>query len=189
MPRAGLDADVVVRRAAELLDDPATGELSLGAVAASLGVRTPSLYKHVDGLPGLRRGLVLRAKATFGQVLGQAAIGRSRDDAVVALSVAYRDWALAHPGQYALTVHAPAEGDEEDRAVSSTLVEVVYAVLAGYDLRGDDAVDATRFLRSTLHGFLALETGAGFRLPVDPERSFLRLVRGVVTALTSWERA
>jgi hypothetical protein len=50
-------------------------------------------------------------------------------------------------------------------------------------------VDATRFFRSALHGFVALETGGGFEMPVDLERSFARLVQSVVTALATWARS
>jgi hypothetical protein len=87
-----------------------------------------------------------------------------------------------------MTVRAPTPGDDEDIAVTATFLEVVFNVLAGYDLRGDDAVDATRFLRSALHGFVAIETGGGFGMPVDLERSYGRLVDSVVTALASWSR-
>ncbi len=187
MPRAGLDAAVVIERAAELLDESGTEGLSLSALAASLGVKTPSLYKHVDGTAGLQRGIMLRAKAAFGLVIGNAAIGRSRDDAIIGMSTAYRAWALAHPGQYPLTVRAPVDGDAEDEAASSAIVEVIFAVLAGYGLHGGDAVDATRFLRSSIHGFVALETGGAFGLPVDLERSFARLVDSVVVALSTWK--
>ncbi len=65
-------------------------------------------------------------------------------------------------------------------------MQIVIDVLVGYELRDDDAIDATRSLRSALHGFVTLETGGGFGLPVDIDRSFDRLVRGVVTALSSW---
>jgi hypothetical protein len=50
----------------------------------------------------------------------------------------------------------------------------------------DDAIDAIRALRSTLHGFVALESGGGFGLNVDIDRSFERLVRGITIALASW---
>jgi len=52
-----------------------------------------------------------------------------------------------------------------------------------------DAVDATRFLRASLHGFVALETGGAFEVPVDLERSFVRLVGSVVTTLAAWSRS
>ncbi len=189
MPRAGLDSAIVIERAAQLLDARPKDTLSLAALAESLNVRTPSLYKHVDGLAGLQRGIMLRAKTDLGHVMGQAAIGRSRESAITGMSLAYRDWALKHPGQYPLTVHAPEPGDDDDQEASSAITNVVFAVLAGYDLHSDDAVHATRFLRSALHGFVALETNGAFGLPVDLERSFTRLVNNVVTALAAWTRS
>jgi AcrR family transcriptional regulator len=186
VPRAGLDRAVVVERAGELLDQRPGDSLSLAVVAESLGVRAPSLYKHVNGLPGLHHGLVLHAKGALAGALREAVVGLSRDDAVTALADAYRRWALAHPGRYALTVRAPVAGDAEDQAVSDRLGSVIYTVLGGYGLKGDDVVDATRFLRSALHGFVALETGGAFALPVDLERSWRRAVRSVVAALAGW---
>nr|WP_256431856.1 TetR-like C-terminal domain-containing protein [Frigoribacterium sp. CFBP 13707] len=115
-----------------------------------------------------------------------AVVGRSGDDAVAALADAYRRWALTHPGQYPLTVRAPREGDADDLAVSERATSVVYTALDGYGLDGDDAVDATRFLRAALHGFVSLETSGAFALPVDLERSWRRAVQHVVAALAAW---
>ena len=62
-------------------------------------------------------------------------------------------------------------------------MQICADVLVAYDLGGDDAIDAIRALRSMLHGFVSLEAGGGFGLPVDIERSFGRLV-GAVVALS-----
>ncbi|EAR24710.1 putative transcriptional regulator [marine actinobacterium PHSC20C1] len=186
MPRAGLSTAAVVERAAQLLDEQGSESVSLADLAASFGVKIPSLYKHVDGVRGLQRGIMLSAKSDLTAVMEQAAVGRARDDAIRGMAVAYRNWALRHPGQYPLTVRAPVQDDADDVAVSTAIVAVVFTVLSGYGLRDDDAVDATRFLRSALHGFVSLETGGAFELPVDRERSFSKLVESVVTALAAW---
>jgi hypothetical protein len=55
-------------------------------------------------------------------------------------------------------------------------VDVMLAVLRGYGLEGDEAVHATRIVRAALHGFAALETGAGFGMPLDLDETFERLV-------------
>lgn len=189
MARAGLDAATVIDRAARMLDEQGREGLNLAALAASLGVKTPSLYKHVDGLPGLTRAVMLRAKGELGRVMGTAAIGLARDDAIVAMSFAYRRWALEHPGQYPLTVRAPVTGDDGDEKASSAILTVVLATLAGFDLHDDDAIDATRFLRSALHGFVSLESTGAFELPRDTERSFTNVVGSVVASLSSWNRS
>ena len=189
MPRAGLSSTAVLDEASRILDEQGSEGLTLASLADSLGVRIPSLYKHVNGMPAIQRGITIAGKPSLGRELGQAAIGKSRDDAVAAMSVAYRRWALEHPGQYPMTVRAPLDGDDEDLAASNALLTVVFRVLAGYGLQGDDAVDATRFVRAALHGFVALETGGGFEMPVDLERSFQRLVASLITALDTWSRS
>ncbi|MGV8912529.1 MAG: TetR/AcrR family transcriptional regulator [Rhodoglobus sp.] len=186
MPRAGLSTAAVIERAAQLLDEQGAESLSLADVAASFGVKIPSLYKHVDGVRGLQRGIMLSAKSDLTKAMEQAAVGRSRDDAIRGIAVSYRNWALQHPGQYPLTVRAPALDDADDATVSAASVSVIFSVLAGYGLQDDDAVDATRFLRSALHGFVSLETGGAFELPVDRERSFNKLVESAATALAAW---
>ena len=185
MARAGLSEDRVVVEAERIADEVGLSRLTLAALAESLGVRQPSLYKHIDGMDALQRSIAVRAKTELGEVLGRAAVGKAGDDAIRALSTAYRRWALEHPGRYSATVRAPQPGDTDDEAASAAVVGVVFDVLAGYDLHGIDAIDATRALRSMLHGFIALESSGGFGLPVDVDRSFERLVDGLVVALTS----
>jgi AcrR family transcriptional regulator len=176
----------VLEEAQRLADDVGLSQLTLAALAARLGVRQPSLYKHIDGIDALHRGLAIRAKHELADILARAAIGRERGEAITAIAHAYRAWARRHPGRYAAAQHAPAADDAEDIAASTTAVSVVIAVLDGYQLRDDDAIDATRALRSALHGFVTLELDGAFGLPVDIDRSYERLVRGLATALANW---
>lgn len=187
--RAKLSTDAVIAEAARLIDERGSEGLTLAAIADNLGVRIPSLYKHVDGMPAIQRGIRIVGKTGLANALAQAAIGKSRDDAITAMAIAYRSWALEHRGQYPMIMGAPAEGDEEDLAVSASLIKVIFEVLAGYEIRGDDAIDATRFIRASLHGFVALETTGAFEIPVNLERSFARLVESVVTALATWSKS
>ena len=169
-----------------MLDEPGSGGLNLAAIAASFGVRVPSLYKHVDGVEGLRRKVILQAKRSLTQALAQAAIGRSREDAVRGMAHAYRGWALEHRGQYPLAM-LPVDGtDPDETAVETAFLAVMTGVMAGYRLTDEDAIDAIRFLRSALHGFVSLETSGGFAMPRDIERSFSRVVASITTALDGW---
>ncbi|MEV1010114.1 TetR-like C-terminal domain-containing protein [Streptomyces sp. NPDC049881] len=186
MPRAGLNTERVVAEAAAMADETGTGRLTLAALAARLGVRQPSLYKHIDGLASLRQRIAVLAKNELADVLGRAAIGRARADALVAVAHAYRAWALEHPGRYQAAQRAPVPGDADDEAASARAVQVLATVMGGYGFGGDDAVDAIRSFRAALHGFVALETGGAFALPVDIDRSFDRLVRTLAAALADW---
>ncbi len=184
MPRAGLTEARVIDEAEQMADEVGLSHLTLAALAERLGVRYPSLYKHVDGMDGLQRGIAIRAKTELAGILARATVGRARGDAIVSLSHAYRNWALQHPGRYAAAQRVPTPGDTEAEAADWASVEIIGDVLAGYDLQGDDAIDATRVLRAALHGWVTLE--ATFVHPANIDRSFDRLVQGLATALANW---
>ena len=178
----------MVDRAEQIADELGLSGLTLAALAVTLGVRQPSLYKHVDGLSGLHRSISIRAKHELGDILARAAVGRSRHDAIESMARAYRHWALGHPGRYEAAQWAPDPGDEEDQTASLAPVQVCADVLAGYGLGGDDAIDAIRALRAALHGFVSIETSGGFGLPVDVDRSFDRMVGGLALSFEDWNR-
>jgi AcrR family transcriptional regulator len=183
VPRAGLSRAAVVDLGAQLADEAGHDGLTLAGVAARAGVRLPSLYKHVGGLDDLHRGVAVLAVGELGQQLRTAAVGRAGGDALRALAAAYRTYAQAHPGRYAATLRAPDPDDDEHGRAAATVVEVVFAVLRGYDLAGAELVHATRILRSSLHGFVALEAAGGFGLPDSVDETFTRLVDGLDAAL------
>ena len=176
MPRAGLDADAVVDAAARLADAEGLDAVTLARVARALGVRTPSLYAHIGGLDDLRRRLGARGARGLAVAMGEAAVGRSRGDALRAAAAAYRAYAHAHPGSYAAAQRPPDPRDTESATAAEAAVAVVRAILAGYGLEGDDAVHAARAVRAALHGFVSLEAAGGFGIPLDVDESFERLV-------------
>lgn len=185
MPRSGLSRVAIVAAAAEMTDQPGVGfdGLSLSDLATKLHVRTPSLYKHIAGLPAMRRDLTLLGLRDLYQRLAQACVGRSRDDAVRALAAAYRSFAFEHPGLYGAAVRAPDSIDPELVEESNRIVLLVLQVLEGFGLRGDDAVHGVRCVRSCFHGFVALEAAGGFGLPLDREETFRRLVNLLIDGL------
>ncbi|HEX2315049.1 MAG TPA: TetR-like C-terminal domain-containing protein [Thermomonospora sp.] len=182
MPRVGLSPEGVVDAAIALVDEEGPAVLTLAAVAARAGVATPSLYKHVRNLAELRRLLTLRVLDELTERLTTAALGRSRDDAVQALMRAYRSYVVDHPGRYAAMEQAP-DPDPRLQAASQRLLDVILAVLRGYDLAGADLVHAARCFRSAVHGFAVLEAAGGFGLPEDLETSYQRLTAMVIGGL------
>ena len=72
MPRAGLTERRVVDEAERIADEVGLSRLTLAALAERLGIRQPSLYKHVDGMDGLQRSLAVRAKTELADILTRA---------------------------------------------------------------------------------------------------------------------
>ena len=182
--RAGLDQASVVEAAVKLIDEEGIEQLSLGRLAERLGVRTPSLYNHVAGLPGLKHDLTLYCLHDLLDLILRSTVGKSRTEAIFALADAYRAYAREAPGRYALTVQAPDPGDQEVQALAQQLVDVVRAVLAPYRLSEEVAIHAIRGLRSIVHGFISLEVAGGFAMPVDLDASFHWLINLFISGLS-----
>jgi AcrR family transcriptional regulator len=181
--RRGLDRAQVVDAAVAIADADGLDAVTLARVAAALGVRSPSLYNHVDGRDALIRAIATRATGELAAALRRAATGRSGAQALVAVAQAQREYARRHPGRYAATVTAPAPGDVEHEAAAADAVDVLESVLGGAGLEGDEVIHAVRALRSAVHGFAAIEAARGFGLAVDIDDSFRRLVDALAIGL------
>ena len=183
MPRAGLDRAKVTAVAAALLDQEGADSLSLARVADELGVKSPSLYNHVDGLDGLIRSVALDGIEELADVCRTASMGRSGPDAVRSVLQAHREYATRRPGVYPLTQVARPD-DAEISEAGAKVVEPVLAVLASFGIEGDDLIHTARAVRSAVHGFCLLEATGGFGLDQDPDESFERLIELVCAGLS-----
>ena len=181
-----LDSTTVVQAAAELIEADGLEALSLGRLAKQLNVQTPSLYNHVDGLPGLYRELALLSTRDLGERMGAAAIGKSGPAAVLAVAEAYRVYVKDHYGLYMTGLRSSEHQTSisvELRAAQERVVQIALAVIASFGLQGEDALHAVRGLRSIVHGFATLEVAGGFGLPLDCDESFRRLINAFSAGL------
>ena len=99
---------------------------------------------------------------------------------------AYRAYALAHPGCYDTMLRASAPDEDDLRAAAQEILSMLFDIIAGYGVVGDKAIDAGRYVRGTLHGFVSLDPVGGFGLPRSLGRSFDQLVSAIDHALASW---
>jgi AcrR family transcriptional regulator len=175
--KVGLTIEDVTRAAVQIADAEGVAALTIGSVAARLGIRSPSLYAHVAGLDEVRRLVALHAAGAMAAALREAAGDRAGVDAVRELAFAYRRFAARHPGLYAAAQRAvrPGEDDELYRALAAAAMPAIEA-LAQAGVGADDLVHLARALRAALHGFVALEQAGGFGMPESVDESFARLV-------------
>lgn len=184
MPRAGVTPERVAREAALLSDEEGFDALTLSGVAQRFGVSVPSLYKHVEGLNGLRRSVARAGAQELGACLQESVDGRSGADAWRAFAHAYRRFAHTHPGRYTALQRAPLlPSGAEGSPLSPDPVSVLAEILQGLAAAEVRCVPVMRALRSALHGFVDLEANGGFGLPEDVDRSFDVLVEGCVRML------
>ena len=107
--RAALEEEIVAAGRRHLARDGAAA-LSLRAIARDLGMVSSALYRYVANRDDLLTLLIVAAYTSLGDAVEQAHgavpehdLGRRWD----AIAHAMRDWALAHPHEYALVYGSP----------------------------------------------------------------------------------
>jgi AcrR family transcriptional regulator len=171
---------------AGLADADGLEGVTLAAVARALGIRSPSLYSHIDGLGHLLRLLALSGAEAMESEFRLAAGERKGTEALRAIADRYRDFARRHPGRYAAVQRAVRP--EEDAELYAALAGVVSPVLKALEEAGaapGERIHLARALRSALHGFVELERVGGFGMPDAVDASFHRLVELILSGLRS----
>jgi AcrR family transcriptional regulator len=127
-------ADEVVVAARRLLEEEGAGALTMRRLAEQLGIKAPSLYKHLPDKAALEAAIIAtgleEAAAGFEQAVDSATPGGDAAGggaaAISALAAAYREFALAHPHLYRLMHNGPLPRQQlpagvEDRAAAPVL--------------------------------------------------------------------
>ncbi|MER5494183.1 TetR/AcrR family transcriptional regulator [Streptomyces sp. NPDC002454] len=141
-----LDRDRITTAALELVD--ARGDFSVPQIAARLGVRTASVYHHVDG----RDGIVELLRERITDAIDPATLDEEPwDRAVAAWARSYRAAFAAHPRAIPLLTASPVRAagvlDQYERAVVRLLAagfplpEVLPVVVALENLVLGSALD------------------------------------------------
>lgn len=184
--KAGIDLDDVVDTAMAIADRDGLEAASLSAVARELGIKTPSLYNHVEGVDGLRRELAMRGSRILLSEFEEAIADRTGAEALREVARVDRDFAIEHPGLYESFLPAPRQHDDPE--FYDAMAEPVFAiahVLLDMGIPQSEAIHLIRALRATLHGFLDLEAKDGFGMPVDIDESFHAAVELMISGIES----
>lgn len=181
-----LSRDAVIAHGADLADEIRLHEVTITKLARELGITAPGVYRHVRDLPDLRGGISQLAAEGLAAELSSTCAGLAGMDALTALATTFRAWAAAHPGRHNALQTAPDADDEPGQVAANTLLDVMAAALRAYELSGDDLVDGVRLLRSTLHGFAALEAEGGFKQSRSPDATFQRTIGALDVVLRGW---
>jgi AcrR family transcriptional regulator len=160
-PRAREIVDV----ARELLEEEGPDALSMRRIAERLGIRAPSIYKHLPDKQALENALI---SAGFEEQakLFEAAVRRN-DDSVTAIARAYRRWARRHPHLYRLMTERPLDRDNLVPGAEDRAGRVLYEAFGG------DA-DRARAAWAFAHGMTILELNDRFPPGADLDAAWER---------------
>jgi AcrR family transcriptional regulator len=149
-------ARYIVAAGRDLLEQEGAAALTMRRLAERLGIRAPSLYKHLPDKAALEAAIVAIGFEDIATALEAALDGAlaARAEPLAALAVAYRVFALDHPHLYRLMTDQPLPRDRlpagiEDRAAAPLL-------RATFDL------DRARAVWAFAHGMIMLELAGRF---------------------------
>jgi AcrR family transcriptional regulator len=188
-PRQGLDRGALLSAATQLADSDGFHSLTLAALAQRLDVRSPSLYNHINGLPGLRQELALMSAQQLSRVLTEASAGRSGDEAIQEVAAAYIGFVRKHPGLYEAFFHAPDRQEPQLVVASTAALDLLLRLLQPYPLNEAEALHAVRGLRSLCHGFASMGEKGGFGMNFDPDESLQLTVTAFLDGLRHLHKA
>ena len=171
--KAGLDKAKIIETAANIADEKGIAYVTLKVLATELGVKSPSLYKHFNGgLDELNKELILYGWRCLESEISRAAIGKAKDDAIIAICHVYRNFVAEHKGLFeAMQWYNMYQSEEHLQATQGT-VSILFQVLEAYGLTEEQKVHIVRMLRGFLQGFAAIESHGGYGNPTPLDDTF-----------------
>jgi AcrR family transcriptional regulator len=151
----------IVAAGRELLEQDGAAALTMRRLAERLGIRAPSLYKHLPDKAALEAAIIATGLEDTATALEAALDGALAAEAepLAALAGAYRAFALDHPHLYRLMTDQPLPRDRlpagvEDRAAAPLL-------------RAAGDPDRARAVWAFAHGMIMLELAGRFPAGAD----------------------
>lgn len=171
--KVGLDKKTIIEAAAKIADEQGIANVTLKVLAGELGIKSPSLYKHFSGgLDELNRELMLYGWRSLEGEITKAAIGKAKDDAIIAICYSYRNFVSLHKGlSEAMQWYNMYRSEEHLQATQGTM-SILFQVLEAYGLTGEQKVHCVRLLRGFLQGFCSIECHGGYGNPTSLHDTF-----------------
>lgn len=147
-------------------------KLSLKTLAARLGVKSPSLYNHVDGLDDLKRQVMLYGWKEMEDRMIQAVIGVTGYDAVRAMCHAFHKYATENQGVFSAMLWFNQFEDEQTLETASRMTSIFFKITDSLNISQENCCHLVRMFRGFLEGFALLENHHAFGNEQPIEESF-----------------
>ncbi|MCA9945262.1 MAG: TetR/AcrR family transcriptional regulator [Anaerolineales bacterium] len=180
-----VDRELIVAQAWQMIETEGAENLSLSKLAASLGIKAPSLYRYVGNKAGLLQAVNLHTTQQLIESLNQAAdqTADSSLEQLVRLLHAYRNFAQAHPNSYILAFTNNDDALRPDEDVLEKMALPLQALMTAVS-GTEKSLAALRGAMALAHGFVMLELHGQLRRGGDLGLDFDTAVRAY---LQGWQ--
>ena len=185
MARNGLDTNMIISRAAQLVNEVGLENITLKMLADDLGIKSPSLYNHIGGLEDLKMQLMIYGWKEMEQRIIQSVIGISGYDAIRAGCYAFYEYATENPGIFNAMLWYNKFLNMDTMEATSGLFSVLFKVTSSFNISEENCNHIIRTLRGFLEGFSLLVNNKAFGNPISITESFVLsmnvLIEGIKT--------
>lgn len=165
----------IVSAARALLEEDGREALTMRELAARIGIRAPSLYKHFRDKEGVEAALIERGLAESGAAM-RAAL--EDEDPVAAVLGAYRGYARANPHLYRLATSGPLPRKRLAAGLEDWAGEPFYLAT------GEPYLAQALF--SFAHGVVIMEIDGRFPAGSDLDRTWAEGARAFAARRDGW---
>ena len=176
MARAKINLEKITQCGLDQAQAEGYENLSLIYAAKKLGIKSPSLFNHIQGLDDLKHLVALRILEDLRDSLQEAVKDKVAEGAVMSLSLGFRDWAKRNAGLYPAIRGISPESHPEEADLFYQIMRIFAWVFEGGHLSDEERVHQSRALRAMLHGWVELEREGSFVLAKDLDWSFAKMI-------------
>lgn len=177
--------ETIIETARMLIERDGIEYLSLGNVASELGIKAPSLYRHIKSKSALLQAVIEHTYLSLFSAFDEALENAGADPAEQLLKLVHAQYSFAHanPNTYML---AYAAQNPELRADPQMLLERAITIQKiVVQISGEEkSLPALRGLLAIAHGYIMLELNGQFQRGGDLSLTFEEIVKAY---LQGWQ--
>ena len=180
----GLNKDMIVESAKEMIEKNGVQQFSMHKLAEKLGIKTASLYTHIESMKALFTEIGLAALNDQKNCLMNAIGENHADAAIEAIANSYVQFAAEHMELYRFIMQMPSGSDEVLKEAAAMTAEPFMKVLDDYHISDISKMHWQRVLRGLMHGFISEEQSGYFsHYPVPVNESYTLAIHCVIDGL------
>ena len=155
----------ITAAARNLLEQEGEESLTMRNLAEQLGIKAPSLYKHVKSRREIETLLAAEALKEIAETL-------SNEPDLASIGRAYRAWALANPALYRITTTRPLDRENLPAGVEEAAAAPLIEAVGGQQ-------DRARATWALAHGLTMLELDGRFPADADIDAAWAAGIAGL----------
>ena len=193
MAKANIDKETIINKAVELVNSVGIDKVTLKMLAENLGIKSPSLYNHIEGIDDLKKQLMIYGWKQAEQRITLAVIGVSGYDAIRAMFYAFYDYVIENPGVFNVMFWYNKFQSEEMEMATAQLLTIIFKITSSLNIPDDYCFHLIRTFRGFLEGYFLLVNNGSFGHPLPIFESFEIsievLIAGIQSLKQEWNKA